>query len=109
VYPQEGALLWGDTFVIPANSPNPDTAEAFINFLLRPDISAQVTNENSYAVPNDAAWPLILPEIRNNPVIFPSHDSLKNAEIILPLSPQAQSLYQRLWRQALEAAGKELP
>jgi spermidine/putrescine transport system substrate-binding protein len=46
VSPEEGFLLWGDNFVIPANSSHQDTAQLFIDFLLRPDISAQITNEN---------------------------------------------------------------
>jgi spermidine/putrescine transport system substrate-binding protein len=103
VYPKEGALLWGDTFVIPADSPNPHTAEIFLNFLLRPEISAEIANSNHYATPNEAAFPLIDPEIFNDPFIFPPSDSLKNMEIILPLSSQGQALYDRIWAQFLAA------
>ncbi|MCK7519409.1 MAG: extracellular solute-binding protein [Ignavibacteriales bacterium] len=46
VLPKEGALLWNDTFVIPANSPNKYTAELFLNFLMRPEINATIANEN---------------------------------------------------------------
>jgi spermidine/putrescine transport system substrate-binding protein len=105
VLPAEGALLWGDTFVIPANSPRQYTAEVFINFLLRPEINAQIANENHYATPNEAAFPLIDPALRNDPVIYPPNQNLQNAEIILPLSPEGESLYQSLWERFL-AAGK---
>jgi spermidine/putrescine transport system substrate-binding protein len=94
VLPREGALLWNDTFVIPINSPNQYTAELFLNFLMRPDINALIVNENHYATPNEAAHPFIEPDILNNRVIFPSNEDLANAELILPLSPPGQKLYE---------------
>ena len=99
VLPEEGALIWNDTFVIPANSPHQYTAELFLNFLLRADVNAMIANENLYATPNEAALPYIEPEIRNNPVIFPSTRELTNAELILPLSPKGQELYDKIWQQ----------
>jgi spermidine/putrescine transport system substrate-binding protein len=97
VLPKEGALLWNDTFIIPANSPNKSTAELFLNFLMRADINAKIANLNLYATPNEAAYPLIEPDILNNPLIFPLNADLVNAELILPLSPQGQQLYDEIW------------
>jgi spermidine/putrescine transport system substrate-binding protein len=93
VLPEEGALLWNDTFVIPANSPNQYTAELFLNFLMRPDINAMIANQNHYATTNEAALAFIEPEILNNPVIFPANSDLAYAELILPLSQAGQRLY----------------
>jgi spermidine/putrescine transport system substrate-binding protein len=103
VLPEEGALLWGENFVIPSNSPRQATAEAFLNFILRADIAAQIANENFYATPNEAAFPLIQPEIFNEPVIFPPNAALQNAEIVLPLSPDGQALFERIWAAFLAA------
>jgi spermidine/putrescine transport system substrate-binding protein len=97
VLPTEGALMWGDNFAIPANSPNKATAELFINFLLQAEVSAQIANYNRYATPNEAAFPLIEPEILHNPVIFPGREELNSAEIILPLSPEGERMYARAW------------
>lgn len=97
VLPKEGALLWNDTFMIPANSPNQYTAELFLNFLMRPDINAKIVNENLYASPNEAAYPFIEPDIMNNPVIFPPNAELVNAELILPLTADGQKLYDAIW------------
>jgi spermidine/putrescine transport system substrate-binding protein len=97
VLPEEGAMVWGDNFVIPANSPHKYTAEVFLNFLLRPEISAQIVDENYYATANEAAHAFIDPKILNDPVIFPSNDVLKTAEIYLPLSPQAEEFYQQIF------------
>ncbi len=103
VLPQEGTILWGDHLVIPANSPRRHEAELFLNFILRPEISAQIINESYYPMANDAARPFILPELLNDPIIFPPNDSLADVEIILPLSPQGQALYDALWERFLDA------
>lgn len=103
VMPSEGGILWGDNWTIPANSPNKAAAELLINFLLRPEISAKIVNETHYWLPNDAALPLVNPEIRNNPAVFPSTEAVKKAEILLPLSSEGDALYQRVWEEFLKA------
>jgi len=97
VLPEDGALLWNDTFVIPANSQNKVTAELFLNFLMRADINARIVNENGYATPNEAAYPFIEPDLLNNLMIFPLNDDLVKTELILPLSPEGQKLYDEIW------------
>ena len=104
--PEEGAFLWGDNFVIPANSPNKYTAEIFLDFLLRAEISAQIVNENYYATANQAAGPLIDPEIRNSVIIYPPDDSLRNAEIFLPKSAEGESLYLEICEHFENAVGQ---
>jgi spermidine/putrescine transport system substrate-binding protein len=103
VLPQEGGILWGDNFVIPANAQHKEAAEKLINFLLRPEISAQIINETYYWLPNDAALPLVDPEIRDNPAIFPPSDALQDAEILLPLSSEGEALYAQAWERFLAA------
>jgi spermidine/putrescine transport system substrate-binding protein len=97
ILPQDGALLWNDTLVIPANSPNKYTAELFLNFLMRAEINAKVVNENMFPTPNEAAYAFIEPDILNNPLIYPPNEDLVNAELILPLTPEGQQLYDEIW------------
>ncbi|NTW36270.1 MAG: extracellular solute-binding protein, partial [Syntrophobacteraceae bacterium] len=107
VLPREGTMLWGDNFVIPANSPSKVTAEVFLNFLLRPEINARIANENFYATPNGAARSHIVPEVLNDPVIFPPDEAIRNAEIILPLSAEGQRLYDEMWNRFLDMTQPE--
>jgi spermidine/putrescine transport system substrate-binding protein len=104
VLPEEGGILWGDNFTIPANSTHKEAAEQFIDFLLRPEISAEIINETYYWLPNDAAVPLVNPEIRDNPAIFPTAETLANAEILLTLSPAGEALHAQIWERFLTAA-----
>lgn len=97
LYPQEGTALWTDNYVIPTNSARKQTAEALINFLLRPEIGAQLVNYSRIATANEAALPLIQQEIRDDPVIFPSVDLLRKSHFYAPLSPEGERLYADVW------------
>lgn len=106
VLPVEGSIQWGDNFVIPAASPRKDTAEAFINFLLRPEISARIVNEQHYATANEAAYPFIKSEILNDPVIFPPIEKIRQAEVFLPLTQAGKTLHARIWQRYLAGAAE---
>jgi spermidine/putrescine transport system substrate-binding protein len=99
--PEEGTILWGESFVIPANSTRKYTAELFLNFLLRPEISAQITNENRYATANEAAYPLINPDIFYDSIIFPPPETIQKSDWYLPLSPTGEKLYAEIWERFL--------
>ncbi len=101
IFPEEGALLWTDTWVIPRASRNKLAAETFMNFALRPEVSAQLVEGSAFATPNDAALPLISPDLLNDPMIFPPRKALERAEIILPLTPDGERRYQDLWERLM--------
>lgn len=98
VYPEEGALLWGDVFVIPARNHDKLTAEAFVNYLLRPEVAAQIVNLRRWATANEAARAHISSEVLSDPTVYPPIDWMRSAELILPLSAAGQRLYDRVWR-----------
>lgn len=103
VLPEEGTLLWGESFVIPAKSRNKAAAELFLNFILRPEVSAWIANEIGYATANQAAYPLIKPELIDNPIIFPSIEVVRKADWYEPLSPAGERLYADVWAEFMDA------
>ncbi len=70
VIPQEGSDVFYDMLVIPKDARNPEAAHTFINYLMRPEVIAKITNYVSYANANQAALPLVDESIRNNPNIY---------------------------------------
>lgn len=99
VIPQSGGIQWTDCMVIPTKAPRPKRAEQFINFVLQPDISAGIANTAHVNTGNAAAYPLIAPEVRNNPAIFPNEADLARA-YPLPLHDEAASKrVNTAWRQ----------
>lgn len=101
VLPKEGTILWSDNVTIPANSEHKAAAERFINFLFRPDISAQIVNELWVAVPNDAALPSIKTEILVNPIVYPPNASLANAEFYEVVGEATTRFYAQVWESFL--------
>lgn len=59
VVPKEGGAIWQDNLAIPIDAPNSYTAEIFINYLLTPEVGAQLSNYIYYFTPNKAAEPLL--------------------------------------------------
>lgn len=70
--PKTGGILFFDTMVVPADAPHPDNAHLFMNYIMRPEVHANLTNKVNYANPNKAATPFLKPEIANSPTIYPS-------------------------------------
>lgn len=81
IIPKEGTALWIDTLAIPADAPHPENAHLFINFLMRPQIAAMITNEMLFTSANKDAFAYIKEDIRNNPIIYPPDDILKRAYV----------------------------
>lgn len=73
--PKEGSGLWVDSFYMPADAPHQDNAYLFINFMMRPDVAADIANTVYYANSNRSSWKLMKPEILNNPAIFPDEET----------------------------------
>lgn len=97
VIPKEGALQWFDMMAIPADAPNPDAAHKFINFVMEPQITADITNYVSYASANKEALPLIEESIRNNPAIFPTEEVKANLWTNTVKDARTDRLMTRLW------------
>jgi len=103
VFPEEGVFVWGDNLVIPANSPHKSSAELFLNFLLRPEVSGQIASQNYYSTANEKAYPFIDSELLKDRVAFPTQESLKNAEVLMPLSVEGRNSYEEIWGQFMAA------
>ncbi|QJD70963.1 polyamine ABC transporter substrate-binding protein [Marinobacterium sp. LSUCC0821] len=69
--PGEGAVVWTDVAVLLADAPHPAEAHAFVDYLLRPDVIADITNYVAYANANAASESLVDEEIRQDAGIYP--------------------------------------
>ena len=100
VIPKEGSNLWIDSWVIPKNAKHKENAEAFINFLCRPEIAKMNFDYITYSTPNTAARELIEdPAIRNSTIAFPEAQELEHCETFRFLGDKYDALYNQLWRE----------
>jgi putrescine transport system substrate-binding protein len=97
--PKTGGVIFMDTMAIPADAANVDAIYKWIDYILRPQVSADLTNAVFYPSPNKAARPLMKPEIGNNTTIFPSEADLKNMASPAALSNDTRRTMTRLYTQ----------
>ena len=95
--PREGAQMAIDMLAIPRDAPHPDNAHRFINYILRPDVIAQITNAVSYPNPNVAATALVDPEIRDDPGIYPPPAVMQRLYLDEPAPRAYERMRTRLW------------
>jgi len=74
--PSTGGLLFFDVMVIPVDAEHPGNAHKFINYLLRPEVHASLTNKVFYANPNLESKKFVKPEVASNPSVFLSAENL---------------------------------
>ena len=96
VVPIEGTQLWINAMVIPANAPNPELAEAFLNFMSRPDVALQNTLFTGFATTNHAAFDELPEDWRNNPIYWPTQEAIDASEVFVDLGPFREYL-ERAW------------
>ena len=97
VIPKEGALRWMDVIAIPADARNPANAHAFVNYLMEPEVIAQVTDYVAYANANLAATALIDPEIASDPGVYPPEDVRERLVDPVSLPDDVQRQRVRAW------------
>lgn len=96
--PKEGTSIWFDMLAIPADAKNAENAHAFINFLLRPEIIAEVSDYVSYANPNLASIPFQDEELTSNTSIYPTDEVKKKLFPSEMHDRKIEKLMTRMWR-----------
>jgi putrescine transport system substrate-binding protein len=95
--PKEGAMIWIDMMAIPKDAPHPGNALAFINFILRPEVAAAISNTVAYANPNKLATDMVDEAIRTDPTIYPPDDVRKRLFFDRPVTPEFERARTRAW------------
>jgi spermidine/putrescine transport system substrate-binding protein len=97
VIPREGCTIWVDSLVIPASAPHKRAAHAFIDYILRPEIGAAISNFTGYGTPNQAAA-----ERLTTPVPYPSPEELARLEYSADLGAGTE-LWDRIFTEVKSA------
>lgn len=95
--PKEGAPMWSDVMAIPTKAPHPEEAHAFINYILRPDVIARISNVIGYPNPNKDATALVSPEIRNDPNMYVTGEARRTLFALEPVSNATERVRTRVW------------
>ncbi|MBC7813462.1 MAG: spermidine/putrescine ABC transporter substrate-binding protein [Burkholderiales bacterium] len=96
--PMEGADVWVDNLAVPVGAQNPALAHVFLDYILDPQVGADISNYTAYASPNQAAIDagLIDPEYLDSPVIYPDATTFERLFTILS-DPTVEQMYNDAW------------
>jgi spermidine/putrescine-binding protein len=111
VYPQEGTIFWYDNLAMVKDAEHPEAAHAFMDYVLRPDVSLLITAEFPYSNPNAAALALMQTEdpgayeaYMGFPAMNPPAEALANAFVLADVG-SATEIYDTIWTEIKTAAG----
>lgn len=97
VIPEEGAATLFDFLAIPADAPHPDNAHKFIDYILKPEVVAEITNYVFYANPNLPALEFVDEEVKSNPGIYPPAETIEKAFVMNAHQPEFEEVLTRTW------------
>ncbi|MNF86003.1 Putrescine-binding periplasmic protein precursor [compost metagenome] len=95
--PKEGAPVWFDTLVLLKQAPHPTQGLAFIDYLMRPEVVAPITDYLRYPNGNRSATALVSAATRNNPAVYPSAETMARLFTLEPLPLKTERIRTRVW------------
>jgi putrescine transport system substrate-binding protein len=96
--PKEGSILWFDMLAIPKDAPDPDSAYAYLNYIMTPQVIADISNFKRYANGNAASEPLVLPAVKDDPGIYPPPEQRQKLAVQLADSADQTRAITRVWQ-----------
>jgi len=93
----QGAGLWIDGWVIPADAKNIENAHLFLNYMMRPQVGANDSNYTWYATANKDAKPLIDEEVTSSPAAFPTTAQIAKMYTSKVIPPKMERIRTRTW------------
>lgn len=98
VIPENGTIYCVDAMVVPKNSKNKTGAEAFINFMQKPEIAAKNALETCYGITNTVGLEMLPDAIKNNNGLYPDDEILEKSEM-LKSDGDINQKYLEIWHQ----------
>ncbi|MEQ8344241.1 MAG: extracellular solute-binding protein [Sneathiellaceae bacterium] len=105
ILPETGAQVTYDVLAIPADAPHKEAAYAFIDFMLRPEVMARLTNYSRFANAVPASHPMVEPALLHDTDIFPTEAQLDGFFTPEPLNIGAKMTRNRLWARFKDGRG----
>ena len=96
--PKEGSILWFDMLAIPKDAPDVESAYAYMNYIMTPQVMADISDFKRYANANAAAQTLVLPAVKDDPGIYPPPELRQKLAVQLADSPEQTRAITRMWQ-----------
>lgn len=99
--PEEGTNVFVDAMCIPANAKNVANAEKFINFMCSTEAAAANADYIGYSSPQREVYEQLDDSIKNDPVHYPTEETVANGDTFLNLPEEINEYYNELWTEIL--------
>src|SRR6202163_258217 len=96
--PKEGSILWFDMLAIPKDAPDQDSAYAYMNYIMTPQVIADISNFKRFANANIASIPLVLAAVKDDPGIYPPPEQRQKLAVQLADSADQTRAITRVWQ-----------
>ena len=97
IYPPEGFSLWLDSFCIPKGATHVESAYRFIDYVLRPQVSATISQSMGYSSPNSKVFDFLPAEMKNNSIVNPPVQDAARGEFLDSLDEKTLKIYEDYW------------
>jgi putrescine transport system substrate-binding protein len=95
--PREGTMIIVDMMAIPVDAPHPEAAQRWLDYLMRPEVMAGITNAVKYPNGNQAAFPRVTEALRNDPAVYPDAATRARLHSLTAPTQEESRLMTRLW------------
>ena len=89
--------MWFDMIAIPKDAKHPKNAHLFLDYIMRPEVMAGISNAVQYANANKASTPLVDKEVLDNPNVYPPKAVMDKLFTFAVLPPDVDRNYTRFW------------
>nr|WP_280954190.1 polyamine ABC transporter substrate-binding protein [Hoeflea marina] len=97
VIPKEGALMWFDSFAIPADAKHVEEAHEFLNYMMKPEVAAKASNYVYYANGNLASKEFLNEDVIGDAAIYPDEATFGRLYSTSPKDQRTQRVLTRAW------------
>ena len=105
ILPNSGTSIWTDTIAIPRGSSNIEGAHAWINYVMKPEIAAKISNANSFGTTNKLAKSMIPEDLKVMKALEPTEAMISKSDRITKLDDKVSEIYNGFWTRLITGLG----
>ena len=97
ILPNSGTSIWTDTIAIPRGASNIEGAHAWINYVMKPEVAAKISDSNSFGTTNKLAKTMIPDDLKAIKALEPTEALIALSDRITKLDPEVLEVYEGFW------------
>jgi len=105
ILPNSGTSIWTDTVAIPRGASNIEGAHAWINYVMKPEVAAKISDSNSFGTTNKIAKTMIPDDLKAIKTLEPSEAFIVKSDRIAKLDPAILQIYEGFWTRLITGLG----